>query len=104
MFLQSQRTLIVERANSYGNECKDVDISIERTGRRKFRKRTPGVMAQCLDRFYGELDHRYMDDILITFGVVQPKILPTSTEEELRGIVQILRKSMMNLLQKKFYD
>lgn len=51
-------------------------------------------MLECFDRFYGELDHRYkaMDDILITFGVVQPKTLLTSTEEELRGIVPNLTK------------
>ncbi|GBP91134.1 hypothetical protein EVAR_24086_1 [Eumeta japonica] len=51
------------------------------------------VMLECLDRFYEELEHRYkaMDDILITFDVVQPKTLLTSTED-LRDIVPNLTK------------
>ncbi|GBP49805.1 hypothetical protein EVAR_83754_1 [Eumeta japonica] len=100
----------MERAISYATEkCEDLDISIERRGRR-FQKRMPGELArdagltlpeelqramlECLDRFYEELEHRYkaMDDILITFGVVQPKTLLTSTEEELRDIVPNLTK------------
>lgn len=111
IFLQTQRIQIVERAISYATEkCEDLDISVERRGRRRFRKRMPGEMSQdvgltlpeelhtamleCLDRFYEELEHRYkaMDDILITFGVVQSETLLTSTEEELRDIVPNLTK------------
>jgi hypothetical protein len=87
-----------------------LDISIEKRRRRRFPKRMPGEQArdagltlpenlqremlEGLDRFHEELDHRYraMDDILITFGVVQPQTLLTSTEEELRGIVPNLTK------------
>ncbi|KAK9708269.1 hypothetical protein QE152_g27311 [Popillia japonica] len=49
----------------------------------------------CLGRFYGELDHRYraMDDILITFGIVLPKTLLTSTVVDLRGMVANLTKA-----------
>ncbi|GBP74358.1 Zinc finger MYM-type protein 1 [Eumeta japonica] len=112
--VKSQKKLTrhkMERAISYATEkCEDLDISIERRGRRRFRKRMPGEMArdagltlpeglqramlECLDRFYEELEHRYkaMDDILITFGVVQPTTLLTSTEEELRDIVLNLTK------------
>ncbi|GBP68313.1 hypothetical protein EVAR_4912_1 [Eumeta japonica] len=52
------------------------------------------AILECLDRFYEELEHRYkaMDDTLITFGVVQPKTLLTSTKEELRDIVSNLTK------------
>ncbi|GBP28155.1 Retrovirus-related Pol polyprotein from transposon TNT 1-94 [Eumeta japonica] len=47
IFLLSQRTNIVERAISYATEkCEDLDISIERRGRRRFRKRMPGEMAR----------------------------------------------------------
>ncbi|GBP34724.1 hypothetical protein EVAR_25728_1 [Eumeta japonica] len=125
-FLLSQRINIVERAISYATEkCEDLDISIERRGRRRFRKRMPGevardagltlpeelqrAMLECLDRFYEELEHRYkaMDDILITF-VVQPKTLLTSTEEELRDIVPNLTKIYDELCAEdiilRFYD
>ncbi|GBP00534.1 Fanconi anemia group J protein homolog [Eumeta japonica] len=55
------------------------------------------AMLECLDRLEcldEELEHRYkaMDGILITFGVVQPKTLLTSTEEKLRDIVPNLTK------------
>jgi hypothetical protein len=94
MFLQSQRIEIVERAISFATKkCEELDISIERRGRRRFRKHMPGekardarltlpeklqrAMLECLDRFYEELGHRYraIDDILITFGVARPKTL-----------------------------
>ncbi|XP_033227263.1 52 kDa repressor of the inhibitor of the protein kinase-like [Belonocnema kinseyi] len=110
-FLQSERIQIVERAIAYATKkCEDLNISIERKGRRRFRKRMPGEVAQdagltlpgelqramleYLDRFYEELDYRYraMDDILVTFGVIKPQTLLTSTEEELRGIVPNLTK------------
>ncbi|GBP11581.1 Zinc finger MYM-type protein 1 [Eumeta japonica] len=72
IFLLSQRMNIVERAMSHASEkCEDLDISIERRGRRRFRKRMPGevardagltlpeelqrAMLECLDRFYEEL-------------------------------------------------
>ncbi|CAG4958452.1 unnamed protein product [Colias eurytheme] len=119
IFLQTQRIQIVERAISYATEkCEDLDISVERRGRRIFRRRMPGEMSQdvgltlpdelhramleCLDRFYEELEHRYkaMDDILTTFGVVQKKTFVIW--------FQILQKSMMNFLQRtlfwRFYE
>jgi peptide subunit release factor 1 (eRF1) len=47
MFLQSQRIQIVERAISFPTKkCEELDISIERRGRRRFRKRMSGEKAR----------------------------------------------------------
>lgn len=111
LFLQSQRNEIVQRAISYATQkCEQLEISMERRGRKKIRKMMPGeeardagltlseeirrAMFECMDRFSQELEHRCsaMDNILVTFGAIQPRTLLYATNEELVRVVPNLTK------------
>nr|XP_033788702.1 zinc finger MYM-type protein 1-like [Geotrypetes seraphini] len=104
LFLEDQRTEIVEKAINYGTtKCKDMDIGIEK--RIKFRRRMPGettkdagltlteettrAMFECLDRFHQELETRSkaMDQIMSMFAIIQPFSLIFAEEENLRKIL-----------------
>lgn len=100
-FLRENRDELVDNAIRHATEmCQDMDISVERRGRRKKKKMMPGeeaedaglslsqelrrAMFECLDRFCEELARRLssLEYVSSKFAIVDAKnILYTSTED-----------------------
>lgn len=91
--------------------CEEMNIPIERKGRRKFKKIMPGEMCkdvgltleqelkrsmfECVDRFQEEIRTRFesMESILSTFAVVQASNLVSASDAELEAFVTNLTQT-----------
>jgi len=100
-FLEEQRSSIVVSAIQQAlAKCEEHDIPFEKRIRRKrkmpgeeardsglsLQQETKRAMLECLDRFHVELDTRgkAVNDILLTFCVVQPDSLICANNEEIQ--------------------
>lgn len=101
-FLVTERTTIIDNAVTFGTKkCNDMDINIDRRGRRRVIKTMPGELAhdaglsiqeevrrsmfECIDRFIQELSQQYtaMKEITKIFQIVETKFMLEASDDAL---------------------
>lgn len=101
-FLVTERDTIIDNAVTFGTKkCEDMDINIERRGRRRLKKTMPDELArdaglsiqeevrrsmfECIDRFIQELSQRYtaMKEINKIFQIVETKFMLEASNDAL---------------------
>ncbi|KAM3962942.1 zinc finger MYM-type protein 1-like [Aphomia sociella] len=108
-YLVIERTTIVDNAVTFGiKKCNDMDINIEKRGRRKVKRTMPGESAhdaglsiqeeirrsmyECIDRFIQELSTRYgaMKQINNIFQIIETKFMLEASDDALAVAVDNL--------------
>lgn len=113
LFIVNKRDNLIDAAFEFTTEkCEEMDIEIEKRGRRRLKKKKmPGEkaddeglsfqqelrrsMLMCIDRLHAEMSSRTasLEEMCNTFGLLQPMALVSADEDILEKLVSNLTKN-----------
>lgn len=116
LFFDESRVELPDNALLFAEQtCEELNVPVQRAGRRKFKIVMPGEkakdvgltlheelkrsMLECMDRFTQELKTRMksMETICSTFSIIEPHNVITATDDTLRELVTNLSEKMDEL-------